>query len=59
MTLVGVPTAMVAQMRQSPAWPHMESGAQSLVYDATIMEDTEKGSPEPLTNGCPSPLQRW
>lgn len=49
MTLVGVPTAMVAQMRQSPAWPRMESGAQSLVYDATIMEDTEKGSPEPLT----------
>ena len=49
MTLVGVPTALVAQMRQSPMWPRMESGAQSLVYDATIMEDTEKGSPEPLT----------
>jgi pimeloyl-ACP methyl ester carboxylesterase len=48
MTFVGTPAEMVAQMRQSPAWPHMESVAQSLVYDATIMEDTEKGSPEPL-----------
>jgi hypothetical protein len=48
MTFVGMPAAMVAQMRQSPTWPHMESLAQSLVYDATIMEDTEQGSPEPL-----------
>jgi pimeloyl-ACP methyl ester carboxylesterase len=48
MTFVGTPAEMVAQMRQSPMWPHMESVAQSLVYDATIMEDTEKGSPEPL-----------
>jgi pimeloyl-ACP methyl ester carboxylesterase len=48
MTLVGTPAAMIAQMRQSPMWPHMESVAQSLVYDATVMEDTEKGSPEPL-----------
>jgi pimeloyl-ACP methyl ester carboxylesterase len=48
MLFVGTPAEMVAQMRQSPLWPHMESVAQSLVYDATIMEDTEKGSPEPL-----------
>jgi pimeloyl-ACP methyl ester carboxylesterase len=48
MTFVGTPAEMVAQMRQSPMWPHMESVAQSLVYDATIMEDTEKGQPEPL-----------
>ncbi|HEX3271701.1 MAG TPA: alpha/beta hydrolase [Ktedonobacterales bacterium] len=48
MTFVGTPAEMVAQMRQSPAWPHMESVAQSLVYDAMIMEDTEQGSPEPL-----------
>jgi pimeloyl-ACP methyl ester carboxylesterase len=48
MTFVGTPVEVVAQMQQSPIWPHMESVAQSLVYDATIMEDTEKGSPEPL-----------
>jgi len=48
MTFVGTPAEMVTQMRQSPMWPHMESVAQSLVYDATIMEDTEKGSAEPL-----------
>jgi pimeloyl-ACP methyl ester carboxylesterase len=48
MILLGTPAEMVAQMRQSPAWPRMELVAQSLVYDATIMEDTEQGSPEPL-----------
>jgi pimeloyl-ACP methyl ester carboxylesterase len=48
MTFVGTPTEMVAQMRQSPMWPHMESVAQSLVYDATIMQDTERGDPLPL-----------
>jgi pimeloyl-ACP methyl ester carboxylesterase len=48
MTFVGTPAEMVAQMRQSPMWPHMESVAQSLVYDATLMEETEQGSPDPL-----------
>lgn len=48
MTFVGTPAEVVAQMRQSPMWPHMESVAQSLVYDTTIMEDTQKGSPAPL-----------
>ncbi|MGO8951012.1 MAG: alpha/beta fold hydrolase [Ktedonobacterales bacterium] len=48
MTFVGTPAETVAQMRQSPMWPHMESLAQSLVYDTTIVEDTEKGSPAPL-----------
>jgi len=48
MALVGTPAAMIAQMRQSPVWPRMESVAQSLVYDATIMEDTEQGDPAPL-----------
>jgi pimeloyl-ACP methyl ester carboxylesterase len=48
MKFVGTPAEMVAQMRQSPMWPHMEAVAQSLVYDATIMEESEKGSPEPL-----------
>ncbi len=48
MTFVGMPAEMVAQMRQSPMWPHMESVAQSLVYDATIMQDTERGDPSSL-----------
>jgi pimeloyl-ACP methyl ester carboxylesterase len=48
MKFVGTPAEMVEQMRQSPMWAHMESVAQSLVYDATIMEDTEQGGPEPL-----------
>src|SRR5271165_4725148 len=39
MTFVGTPAEMVAQMRQSPMWPHMEGLAQSLVYDATITQD--------------------
>jgi pimeloyl-ACP methyl ester carboxylesterase len=48
MAFMGTPAEMVAQMRQSPMWSHMEGLAQSLAYDATIMEDTQKGSPAPL-----------
>lgn len=48
MGFVGSPSQMIAQMRESPAWPHMESLAQSLVYDATLSEDVERGRPEPL-----------
>jgi pimeloyl-ACP methyl ester carboxylesterase len=48
MTFVGTPAEMVAQMRQSPMWPHMEAVAQSLVYDATIAEGVERGDPAPL-----------
>jgi hypothetical protein len=48
MTFVGTPAEMVVQMRQSPMWPRMESVAQSLVYDATMMQDTERGDPLPL-----------
>jgi pimeloyl-ACP methyl ester carboxylesterase len=51
MTFVGTPAEVVAQMRQSPVWSHMEAVAQSLAYDATIMEETEQGSP--------APLQKW
>lgn len=48
MAFLEMPTERVAQMRQSPMWSQMEAVAQSLVYDATIMQDTEKGSPTPL-----------
>jgi pimeloyl-ACP methyl ester carboxylesterase len=48
MTIVGIPSEMLAQMRQSPMWPRMEADAQSLVYDATIVGDTEQGDPSAL-----------
>ncbi|HLJ79850.1 MAG TPA: alpha/beta hydrolase [Ktedonobacterales bacterium] len=48
MALVGTPPEMVAGMRQSPWWPQLEANAQSLVYDATIMADTEQGDPAAL-----------
>ena len=52
MTFVGgAPAEAIAQMRQSPMWAHMESLAQSLAYDATIMDDTQTGTP--------APLQKW
>lgn len=48
MTFVGTPAEMIAQMRQSPMWPRMEADAQSFVYDATIVADTERGDPSAL-----------
>lgn len=48
MTFVGMPEEAVAGMRQSPAWPHMEAVAPSLVYDAIICEDYEQGDPAAL-----------
>jgi pimeloyl-ACP methyl ester carboxylesterase len=48
MLLVGTPPDMLARMRQSPWWPQMEANAQSLVYDATIVQDTEMGDPASL-----------
>ncbi|HEX9057400.1 MAG TPA: alpha/beta hydrolase [Ktedonobacterales bacterium] len=48
MAFIGAPPEMVAQMRQSPMWPNMEALAHTLAYDATIMHDTETGSPAPL-----------
>jgi pimeloyl-ACP methyl ester carboxylesterase len=48
LTLVGAPPDMLAMMRQSPLWAQMEANAQSLVYDATIVEDVERGDPSAL-----------
>jgi pimeloyl-ACP methyl ester carboxylesterase len=36
---VGMPSDLVAGMRQAPFWPAMEGRAQALVYDAAIMGD--------------------
>ncbi len=45
---VGLPAEMIAQFRNSPMWPGLEGMAQTLVYDATVIGDTENGSPLPL-----------
>jgi pimeloyl-ACP methyl ester carboxylesterase len=34
----GAPEEVIAQMRESPAWPALESVAHTLAYDLTIME---------------------
>ena len=48
MRFVGTPDEMIAQMRQSPVWPHMVAMAQTFAYDATIVQDTERGDPSAL-----------
>ena len=48
MTEVGTPAEMVAQMRQSPMWPGLEEVANTLVYDVTIMGNTQRGDPSTL-----------
>jgi pimeloyl-ACP methyl ester carboxylesterase len=48
---VGVPTEVVAGMRQEPFWSSMEAVAHTLSYDGTVMADTMGGSP--------APLERW
>jgi pimeloyl-ACP methyl ester carboxylesterase len=48
---VGVPTEVVAGMRQEPFWSSMEAIAHTLSYDGTVMSDTMGGSP--------APLERW
>jgi pimeloyl-ACP methyl ester carboxylesterase len=47
-TQLGIPVEMTAHMRQSPMWPGLEAVAHTLPYDATIMEDTQRGDPLPL-----------
>jgi pimeloyl-ACP methyl ester carboxylesterase len=48
MGLVGMPPEMIGQMRQSPAWPSLEAMAPTLVYDTTIVGDTQSGDPATL-----------
>jgi pimeloyl-ACP methyl ester carboxylesterase len=45
---VGTPDTMIAQMRQSPAWSHLEGLAQTFAYDAAITQDVERGDPSAL-----------
>ncbi len=49
MAVVGSSPEMVAQMRQSPMWSELEKMAHTLVYDVTIIGDTQSGDPMPLS----------
>ena len=48
MTQVGTPAEAIAQMRQSPMWSGFEAVANTLAYDMTIVEHTQRGDPLPL-----------
>lgn len=48
MALVGLPAAMIDQMRQSALWPGLEAIAPTLVYDMIIIGDTQSGDPSTL-----------
>ena len=43
MSNMGLPAEMVGQMRTQPMWPAFEAVAHTLVYDGTIMGDTQRG----------------
>ncbi len=45
---IGLPNEMIAGMRQAPWWPGLLAVAHTLPYDATIMGDSQSGSPLPL-----------
>jgi pimeloyl-ACP methyl ester carboxylesterase len=43
-----LPEEMIAQMRESPAWPALEPIAHTLLYDQAVMDETSLDSPHPL-----------
>jgi len=43
-----MPADVVAGMRTQPFWPGVEAVAHTLVYDATIMDGTMRGTPLPF-----------
>ena len=47
MKQVGVPAFVVALMRFMPAWSKLTAVAHTIPYDATVMGDTQDGSPLP------------
>jgi len=44
---VGLPAVFVAMMRIMPAWSKLKAIAPTVVYDATIVDDYQKGRPLP------------
>jgi pimeloyl-ACP methyl ester carboxylesterase len=46
---MGMPEGAVAPMRDAPFWPALESVANTLAYDGTIMQGTMRREPLPVT----------
>jgi pimeloyl-ACP methyl ester carboxylesterase len=44
---VGVPAAFVAMMRIMPAWSKLKAVAPTVIYDAALVDDYQKGRPLP------------
>jgi pimeloyl-ACP methyl ester carboxylesterase len=44
---VGLPTVFVAMMRIMPAWSKLKAVAPTVIYDAAIVDDYQKGKPLP------------
>jgi pimeloyl-ACP methyl ester carboxylesterase len=42
---VGVPIEYIGPMRQQPSWQELEALAHTLIYDITIMGDSQRGAP--------------
>lgn len=43
--MVGIPPAVIAQLKQAPFWPALVAMAHTLVYEATIIRDGVAASP--------------
>lgn len=54
MTSVGVPQQAIDGMRNSPAWPAMESVALTLLYDAAVMGDSTLPAGLAASVACPT-----
>jgi pimeloyl-ACP methyl ester carboxylesterase len=48
---IGVPPAEIAEMRAQPFWHGLAAVAHTLVYDLTVMGDTQRGDPLPAEWG--------
>jgi pimeloyl-ACP methyl ester carboxylesterase len=47
-TTVGMPSEMVAEMRQDPGWASLEALAPTLAYDSEVMRDIATGGAVPI-----------
>ena len=48
LTMVGMPAAVIEQMRGAPMWPALEALAPSLAYDSAVMRDGGRGGAMPV-----------
>jgi pimeloyl-ACP methyl ester carboxylesterase len=47
LTMVGMPAAVIGQMRGAPMWPALEALAPSLAHDSAVMADGDRGAAMP------------